>query len=91
MISEGATSLGTRSFYSLPRITQIRVEWRAIGSVFIDTESSGHFSPGKILFREGDTVRGITTIREGLVKVLRRRPDGTETVIGYEAPAGRSG
>ena len=85
MISQGAASSRTQSFYASPRITQIRSEWHAIGSVFSDAEASGAFSPGKILCREGDTVRGITTIREGLVKVLRRRPDGIETVIGVRS------
>ncbi len=45
-----------------------------------------HLSRGERLWRAGDTASQFTLIQSGLVKIMRRTPDGTEAIVALFGP-----
>jgi CRP/FNR family transcriptional regulator, cyclic AMP receptor protein len=48
---------------------------------FIDLTRPASYAPGEVLFREDDVTRHGFLIAGGSVKIVRRRPDGTDMIL----------
>lgn len=62
------------------------VDWAAVWNAFAASATVGHYAPGKILVHQDVRSPAIFTIYEGLIKAIRRRPDGRDVVVSVRGP-----
>lgn len=47
-----------------------------------------HYSPGELLFQEGDPCQGLYIVESGSVRIFKTSPAGREQVLALEGPGG---